>query len=308
MRPSHEDADLHAFLAGDPATQVRWLRARGLPPAVLLAVHNACAQRCFFCAGPGTVEVAAADRTPLARLVAHLDARPVDEHGAPVDRLLLGGNEPTLHPAFEEVLRHASEVGYRELHLMTNGATLRGRVGRWASLGLAEVVVPLYSVGPEPHDTICGVPCHADVLAGLDEAAAVGVRVRVHTLLLRRTLGDLGALAVWVHERFGAPLSVGLLRPKDRFDWAREAPTLGEIRRALADIPVDVRPTPLVAPLCLTRGQGDALIPSASPSPPLPSAPLLATLYFSSQARRYPAACDGCADRAGCPGVVEAYG
>ncbi|MDP2314668.1 MAG: radical SAM protein [Pseudomonadota bacterium] len=305
MHPAHEDADLHTFLGAGPVVQAAWLAARDLPPATLLPLLNACAQRCFFCAGPGTTDLPDAARTPDGAIRAHLAARPPG-----VDRLLVGGNEPTLHPAFEAVLGSARALGYPRVDLMTNGATLRGNAARWAAAGLREVVVPLYALDAATHDAICGVPCHDAVVAGLDEAHAAGIRVRLHTLLLRRTLADLPALATWVHARYGERLAVGLLREKPVFDWATAAPTLGAIRAALAAVPAADRPLLLQAPRCLEwSADHDGIAPTDTRRDPDVIAPaLLATLYFSSQARSFPTACAGCVERDRCPGVVTAYG
>jgi pyruvate-formate lyase-activating enzyme len=304
MRPDHEDPALHALLRADPAGQAAWLAERGLPPAVLLPLVNACAQRCFFCAGPGTTDLPDAARTPEAVALAHLAARPPG-----VVRLLVGGNEPTLHPAFARVLGEARAAGYTRVDLMTNGATLRGNAAAWAAAGLAEVVVPLYAVDAATHDAICGVRCHDTVLAGLDEAVAAGVRVRPHTLLLRSTLAELPALARAVRLRFGERLAVGLLRAKPGFDWNAAAPSFGEIRAALARVPPEDHPLLLVAPPCLGWGAGrEGVVPGPERVPAVAEeAALLATLYFSSQARGFLAACAGCGARAACPGVVTAY-
>ena len=56
-------------------------------------------------------------------------------------------------------------------------------------------------------------------------ALLVGIRLRLHTLLLRETLPLLPQFSAWVRARFGERLSVGLLRPKPLFDWASSAPT-----------------------------------------------------------------------------------
>ncbi|MFZ5480000.1 MAG: radical SAM protein [Myxococcota bacterium] len=291
MRPDHEDPAIHALMSASPADQLAWLRFRGYPPAVLLALTNACAQRCFFCAGPGTTHVERV--TSDTEIRAHLGGRPDG-----VDRLLVGGNEPTLHPSFEWILRSARTLGYTRVELMTNGATLRRHAARWASLGLAEVVVPLYGTNAAEHDAVAGVPCFDAVVAGLDEAYAAGVRVRVHTLFLRRTLHALGHLAGFVRQRYGERLAVGLPRSKPVWDWRAEAPTFEEIRASLPDVAL------LVAPLCLRWGAGDGPIPGAGEPD---EAALLARLYFASQARVYPAACGGCPSRERCPGVVAAY-
>jgi hypothetical protein len=161
-------------------------------------------------------------------------------------------------------------------------------------------VVPLYGVTAGEHDAIAGAPVFDRIAAGLDEARARGVRIRIHTLALRRTLPGLADLAGFVRERWRSRLAVGLLREKPGFDWGSEAPTFGEIRRAL---PTEV--SLLVAPPCLRVGDGDGPIPT-DPIPEEPPA-LLAHLYFLTQARRFAPVCAACPARRGCPGIVDRY-
>ncbi|GDX79180.1 hypothetical protein LBMAG42_09910 [Deltaproteobacteria bacterium] len=288
MPPAHEDAAIHAFLRGNPSEQLAWLRARGLPAATLLALHNPCAQRCFFCAGPGTVSVPEAERTSRNAAFAQLQARPPG-----VTRLMIGGNEPTLHPDFAVLLQAARPAGFTTLELMTNGADLGVHAATWAGLGVTEVIVPLYAASAPLHDGVCGAVCFDRVVSGLDAAFAAGIRVSIHTLLLRRTLGELPALAAFVHQRWGTRLGVALLRDKGSFDFAGEAPAFADARQAVNAVPEPLRPFGIGTPRCL-----DAAVVEA---------PLVAELYFRSQVRSYGPGCFGCRLREGCGGVVDAY-
>jgi MoaA/NifB/PqqE/SkfB family radical SAM enzyme len=292
VAPPHEDPELHRFLVSAPPDQAQWLAAHGLPPATLLALTNACAQRCFFCAGPGTTAVSPGDVTGEEHIRAQIAARPPG-----VERLLIGGNEPTLHPNFEAAMQWAEEAGYSRIDLMTNGATLGRNAERWRAAGIAEVVVPLYGSDAATHDAVAGAACFHGVVTGLDAAFAAGISVRVHTLLLRRTLPRLPGLARWVRERWGRRLFAGLLRDKSRFDWSAEAPSLDEIRRVLTGIAAGERPGLILGPRCVVADHADEM----------EEPPLLARLYFATQAREYPEDCTGCGDRERCAGVVAAY-
>ncbi len=293
--PTHEDPAVHAFLAGGPEFQVAWLRERSLPPAVLLPILNACAQRCFFCAGPGTISVAERDVTTWANIDAQLHPPPG------VSRLLVGGNEPTLHPRFDDALRLAGDRGFESIDLMTNGATLASRARGWAARGVREVVVPLYGTTAAEHDAIAGVACFDQVIAGIDEAHDAGIRVSVHTLAMSDTLSRLEALATYTRKHFGTRLGLGLLRPKPVFDWSRHAVSFAGLRSTLVGLDVEL----LATPLCLAWGEGDDVVPG--PSHVTTDRSPLATIYFLTQRRRYLPACDGCPSRTSCAGVVDAY-
>ena len=287
LAPGHEDASVHTFLRGAPDVQLAWLRERGYPDATLLALHNACAQACFFCAGPGTTGVPDSERTPLAAARSQLRGRPEG-----VTRLLMGGNEPTLHPEFDTLLAEAGPAGFSRVELMTNGARLREAATRWARLGVAEVVVPLYSADAVTHDAIVGTRAWHEVADGLDASRAAGISARVHTLLLRENLAGLAALADLVRARWGSRLGVALLRDKGSFGHGRSAPPFGELVAALAGIPEPSRPVGIGTPDCLPTHQEEPA--------------LVAELYFRTQARRRGRGCVGCSS-ATCAGLVSGY-
>ena len=290
--PCQEDATLHAFMAGSPAEQVAFLTGWGLDPAVAVVLVNTCANRCFFCAQPGTIAVPASDVTPWARVEGQLGgARP-----AGVDRLMIGGNEPTLHPDFERLMAAAPAAGFTSIDLMTSGLALADpvRLDRWVAHGLRRVAVPLYAEAAPLHDAVCGAVCFDRTVAGLDAAHARGVTVHVHTLALRRNLDVLAPLARMVADRWEGTLAIAPLREKaGLFVWDDEALPLAAVRAWLGAQPADLPVTLLGWPTCVDRAR------------PRGSAQVI-EMYFRTQLRRFAPACEGCADRADCLGVVQA--
>ena len=284
-----EDAEVRAFLVADVASQARQMAAWGVAPAVLLILTNACENRCFFCANAGTTAVPPERFTPWADIDARLRARPEG-----VTRLLIGGNEPMLHPRFRDALALAKAVGFTSIELMTSGMQLADPTARAAVLeaGLADVAVPIYAAEPALHDAICQTTCWDRLTEGLDAVHAAGVRVWVHTLALRRNGSALDGLATMVRQRWGTALAVAPVREKlGLFPWMQEALSLEEMGALCRSLPPDV--TLVGWPACLDRGR-----PRGSAS--------VMELYFRTQLRTFADACAGCADRAGCPGVVDA--
>jgi hypothetical protein len=270
----HEDAETVAVLDASPAVQAAAMARWGLPPATIALLVNSCEQRCFFCANPGTTSVPASATTPWQRLHARLLARP-----EPVRTLLIGGNEPLLHPDYDRLLVAAREAGFGRIEVMTSG--LR-RVR-----GVEAVAVPLYAADAGTHDAIVGSAAWDRVVAGLDAAAADGIAVRVHTIAMRRTLPGLPALARMVRERWGTKLSVAPLREKaDVFRYDDEAVPLEELQLdgeiTLVGFPDCVAPH-------LERG-----------------AAAIIEVYFRCQKREHAPICAGCSARERCPGVVAA--
>ena len=230
----------------------------------------------------------AAELTPRARALSQLANRP-----RAVSRLLIGGNEPTLHPDFPELLASVRPAGFRTVDLMTNGYGLTAHAREYAAAGVSEVVVPLYAAVADLHDEVCGATTYEVVVAGLDAAASAGISVRVHTLLLRRNLDALGSLAEMIATRWHSRLGVALLRDKGTFDFAGEAPRFEAAAAAVAGIAPAFRPYGIGTPACLPTVEADP--------------PLVAELYFRSQTRAKGPACRGCAVDDRCGGPVIAY-
>ena len=115
----------------------------------------------------------------------------------------------------------------------------------------------------------------------------------MHTLLLRRNLAALADLAEMVATRWHSRLGVALLRDKGSFDFAGEAPRFDAAATTITAIAERYRPYGIGTPLCLPTGDQ--------------ASPLVAELYFRSQARAKGAACGGCAAADRCGGPVTAY-
>lgn len=286
--PVHEDASVHALMGATPAVQVEMMRARGLEDAVVLVLSNSCASRCFFCASPGTTAVPSEDVSSFAQIRAHLETRPPH-----VTRLLVGGNEPTLHPDFERTLAHAQASGFTHVELMSSGLRFAeaGALARWRECGLSAVAVPIYAPTAELHDAVCGAPAFDVLVRGLDAARDAGLELHLHTLLLRRTSHALPELASLVSRRWRTALAVAPLRDKSQlFRFADEAVSLEETRKILASVEAPL--TRLGLPTCAARER-----PRAST--------LVMQVYFQTQRRSFGTGCTGCADRDACPGVVD---
>lgn len=289
--PDHEDARMHGFLAASPAEQVATMRAWGLPPAVALMLVNACAARCFFCANRGTVDVPASEITGWEAIRRHLDARPEG-----VERLLVGGNEPLLHPHREAWFAHARQAGFTSIELMTSGLGLadEAALDRWVDAGLSAVAVPIYAADAALHDAVVGKAAFDTLCRGLDAARARGVEVWLHTLALKRTIDGLADLVDLACDRWQAPLAIAPLREKDDlFVYDEESVGLRALEGALDVLPAD-RTVSLVGwPDCIAadRPRGSHLV---------------IEMYFRTQRRTYVDACTPCARRADCPGIVEA--
>jgi pyruvate-formate lyase-activating enzyme len=284
----HEDPAMLAVLTAKANDQPALLSQLGLEPAVVLVLDNACESQCFFCANPGTRDVPAERQTSWQSITQHMSGRPAD-----VERLLVGGNDPVLHPDFGRLLVAAADAGFRQIEVMTSGISLGDApLDVWRRLGVETLTVPIYSVDAATHDAICGVACFDKLARGLELAARAGIKIEVHTVVMRRTLPGLVALAAWVESRFGGSLALAPLREKaDVFRYDDEAVPLPELEALLASLPPHAPVSLLGLPRCLApeRARGGAAIMQ---------------IYFSTQRRGYAKVCADCSLRAACPGIV----
>lgn len=284
-----ESEDWLSIFVGLPSAQAPALDARGYGRTGVLFFQNACESRCFFCAAPGGVNAPAPDDvTPDARVRTWLD----DARSVALERILIGGTEPVLHPSFGRALEVlAAEHPGVPIELMTSGLRLSDgdAAARLRALGVTTVAVPLYAADPSVHDAIVGTPgAHERVTCGLDAARAAGIEVLVHTLAVDRVLPGLGALAALTRARWGTRLAIGVSRPKAGvWSWKDESPTFDVLARAIEGLDVAL----VGLPLCI------------APSHPRDAARTI-ELYFRTTRTTYGEGCGACSLRSRCPGVL----
>ncbi|MDE2293680.1 MAG: radical SAM protein [Elusimicrobia bacterium] len=162
-----------------------------------LQLARVCDQKCLFCSNPANGGVMSLEEAFgwLARFKAE-----------GYDGVVLTGGEPALHPGLERVVARCAEEGLA-VRLITNGrrASEAGFLARLKAAGLAHLHVSVYSHRPEVAAALTG---RGDALAraeaALREAARLGIRVDVNTVLCRQNADHLSGLAAWVVERHPA--------------------------------------------------------------------------------------------------------
>jgi cyclic pyranopterin phosphate synthase len=108
------------------------------------------------------------------------------------------GGEPTLRPALVEFVAHAARTpGIETIGLTTNGILLADLAGPLCAAGLRSVNISLDTLDPDKFKQITRWGELGKVLAGLDAAARVGLRVKLNAVVSRGTNGreDVIALA-----------------------------------------------------------------------------------------------------------------
>ena len=113
-------------------------------------------------------------------------------HGLGVRKLRLTGGEPLLRRELERLVAMLAALPDAEVTMTTNGALLARKAQLLADAGLARVTVSLDSVDEDVFREMNDVDVPlAQVLEGIDAAAAAGLPVKVNTVV-KRGLNDDG--------------------------------------------------------------------------------------------------------------------
>jgi MoaA/NifB/PqqE/SkfB family radical SAM enzyme len=159
-----------------------------------------------------------------------------------IDRLWLGGGEPTLRGDLLALVRGARQLGYVEVAVQTNGMRLAYPEYRDAlvAAGVTELRFNVKSHRAEVHDRLSGeVPCHALLLQAVDGVAALAgspVRIVADVLLARGAAAELPDLVTFYAGRGVRGFTLWLLSAADSSDplVAGEVPRIRDLWPALA--------------------------------------------------------------------------
>ncbi|MEZ4295518.1 MAG: radical SAM protein [Polyangiaceae bacterium] len=235
--------------------------------------------------------------------------------------LEIGGNDVLLYPRAVELFRAAGEMGFRAVGAQSPGQRLGDAefAEAVAGTGLTQVDLPIYGATAEEHERVTRAPGSFEGLCrAVDRVKGLGrPEVRLHTIALKSTLGRLGDLIEMGKERFGIDIHVELLRPNrvGEREHLSDAASLAEIASVAelypghfgGDVPLCAMPRERAFQLFGQRGRGDVFgrrlhlwdmgLREGSED----------MLAMRDRRACFPAACEGCAVRAGCPGVLQAY-
>ncbi len=223
--PPFRDATEDGPLADAQGRTIAYLR---------LSLTKGCSMRCTYCRpafydaphdepvlSPGEIE----------QLVRHLAAR----YG--LNKVRLTGGDPTARPDLLEIIeRLARGPAVAELAMSTNGLTLAKKAAEYRQAGLHRVNVSLDSLDPARFAAITGVDGLPRVLAGIDAAAAAGLRVKLNTVVLRKENDEeLPALLAFAAER-GLEIRFIELMPMGPLaaQWSQRYVSVAEMRRRLS--------------------------------------------------------------------------
>ena len=200
---------------------------------IRVSLTDRCNFRCVYCHNEGLGDTRGpaephADEMSADEVVRLLSiAREFD-----VTRVKLTGGEPLLRRDLEEIVARVSP--FMEVSLTTNGSLLAGRAQALADAGLARVNVSIDTLDPR-HFRAVRRGSLEPVLAGLEAALAAGLApLKINTVLMDETMGELPELVDFVAQRDGLVLQLIEVMPEIRTDMATRRVDLAQVRAWLA--------------------------------------------------------------------------
>jgi len=142
-----------------------------------VSLTAACNYACTYCVPDGKRLVAAQDELSadaLARGVAYLI------EAAGIERLRITGGEPLVSPRLDTFLAAVARLDLDDISLTTNGQLLVRKLPQLQAAGIRRLNVSLDTLDPQAFRRIARGGDLASVLAGMEQASALGMRIKVN--------------------------------------------------------------------------------------------------------------------------------
>jgi cyclic pyranopterin phosphate synthase len=175
---------------------------------------DACNFRCTYCLPDGYQKPCGLNEPLSVREIHHL----VSAFAAlGFCKIRLTGGEPSLRRDLVEIVETVSSIeGIEAVALSTNGARLKYDVAALRAAGLTALNVSLDSLDPQVFErmTGSGASKHADILAGIDKAFAMGFdSVKLNAVLMKGVNDSaLDEYIAWVKDRDVSVRFIELMR------------------------------------------------------------------------------------------------
>ncbi|BBV96075.1 MULTISPECIES: GTP 3',8-cyclase MoaA [Pseudomonas] len=147
-----------------------------------VSLTAACNYACTYCVPDGKRLVAAQDELSadaLARGVAYLI------EAAGIERLRITGGEPLVSPRLDAFLAAVAKLSLDDISLTTNGQLLARKLPQLQAAGIRRLNVSLDTLDPQAFRRIARGGDLANVLAGMEQASAMGMRIKVNMVPMR---------------------------------------------------------------------------------------------------------------------------
>ena len=192
-----------------------------------LSVTEVCNFRCTYCLPDGYRKTAG----PAFLGVEEIGALVSTFQRLGIEKVRLTGGEPTVRKDIGRIIARVAEVpGIAKVAMTTNGWNLHRHVAKWRAAGLTNLNVSIDTLDRDGFTRLTGHDRLDQVVAGLDQALAIGVpAVKVNAVLLRDTLETgFADFAAFVRDRPVAVRFIELMRTADNAAYFADQHVSGE--------------------------------------------------------------------------------
>jgi MoaA/NifB/PqqE/SkfB family radical SAM enzyme len=182
---------------------------------VEIQLGHMCNNRCVFCVSGQETALGRARPLPLEPILASLD----EARAKGSAKLTLLGGEPTLQPAFLDVVRHAVKLGFEEIVIFTNGVkTAREELidDILATGGNFTFRISIQGATKDTHEATTRKPGSFDrILRTMEHLQRKGQRLTVNMCVVQSNYASVPHFPELL-GRFGATqLHLDMIRPRD---------------------------------------------------------------------------------------------
>jgi len=193
-----------------------------------LSVTNICNFRCSYCLPNGYQK---------SNTCSHLSVEEIKNLVAGfaaigISKIRLTGGEPTVRKDFTDIVRAITGTGLiNKLSFTTNGYCLKKNAREFFEAGISSVNVSIDSLDQKNFAKITGHDKLEIILAGIDEALAVGFRsVKINSALLREINDhELDSFIFFVKDRPLTVRFIELMQTGDNYDYFKKHHLSSEI-------------------------------------------------------------------------------
>jgi GTP 3',8-cyclase len=148
-----------------------------------LSITDVCNFSCRYCLPDGYA--CDSDRDFLSVAEINVLVRTFAQLGT--SKVRLTGGEPSLRKDLPQIIKQcASTPGIEHVAITSNGYKLEKCVEEWVDAGLNSINISIDSLDPRMFASITGHDTLNSILAGIDKALSLGLKVKVNAVLMRQ--------------------------------------------------------------------------------------------------------------------------
>lgn len=138
-----------------------------------------------------------------------------------VSKIRITGGEPALRKDLCAIIRTVSDTpNIKTVALTTNGFNLINNINDWVSAGLTQLNVSIDSLSAKTFQLITGSHRHEQILAGIDRAIELGIKVKVNVVLLNKfNASEFEQFLAWLKHKPVTLRFIELMQTGDNEDF-----------------------------------------------------------------------------------------